>query len=901
MKTTLMLSFILVSLISFDLLAQSVSGNLEGHVISFQNKFLDGVNILVKSEARGTWGAVTDHAGYFKLVGLPAGNVDAEFQHIGYQTKKQIDIKIHLGKTTDLGIIQLDTKTLESDEIIITAATAIIDPYSTELGANLNAEQFEMLPTERDFYSIIALLPQANTSYLGDDVNVGGSTGQENAYYIDGMNTTDMYKGIGGTELPYNFVEAVEFKSGGYEAEYGRSTGGIINVVTHSGGNQFQVGGFGYYTGNTISADARRGVVDVRTGDFSRYDAGFSLGGPIITDMLWYYGAYNIQFENEELNIVNFGAETDKKTKHLFAGKLTWKPTEQSNVFLSAFGDPTSWDRVGKNDIVPGTPVSLTNKDVFLSTRSQGGINVSINGNHLIDLGKDNLLITASLASHNNRYKAEPATERGKSEPLLVDASTGIWSGGYGEVFDRKAERTSASLALEMLAGQSSVKIGFQFEDNVFNEDWRWLADGPQNAGWIWKYADNIYIVLPLDARAKARNRVLSNYIQGSFLFHPRFVANLGIRWDGQYFKGYESGWEKNINDQFQPRLGFVYQPLKTGRQKITGSYGRFYEQIQSWILNVNEVYQEVYYYDHDPLENPSGGLMQVVGIPGQGHWESNLKGEYFDEFTLGYEFELYQSYKMGVRGIYREIKEIIQNSDDPTIPEYEQSYIGNPGRGILSHMPEPRREYKALEFTVEKFAGHHFNFFASYVLSRNYGNYTGVYSSDYGTDISHGGVAWDYPEQLINATGLLPNDRTHVFKFNGFYRTGFGLISGTAFTWQSGTPLSELGMLPPIRAAFGPDRFLSQRGTVGRTPDIWDLNLRLTYAIGRYFRLDSRTKLVLDILHLFSQRKAVLYDQIHYFNTDDEGNPTVPNPSYLEPLLYQPPMTVRLGLEIGL
>jgi hypothetical protein len=64
---------------------------------------------------------------------------------------------------------------------------------------------------------------------------------------------------------------------------------------------------------------------------------------------------------------------------------------------------------------------------------------------------------------------------------------------------------------------------------------------------------------------------------------------------------------------------------------------------------------------------------------------------------------------------------------------------------------------------------------------------------------------------------------------------------------------------------------------------------------------MDSRTKLVLDILHLFSQHKAVFYDQIHYYAVDKNNNPTAPNPNYLKPILYQPPTTVRLGLEIGL
>ncbi len=883
------------------LLAQEINGSLDGNVTDNNGQPLTGVNIIFsgKSLPQNT-GTTTDVEGYFRAVSLPVGNLDIELQYLGFQVKRIKNVVIYLGKTTSLGTIVLKPSPLEGEEVVITADRLYIDPYSTALSSNLNFDQFETLPTDRDFYSMISLLPQANTSYLGDDVNIAGSTGQENAYYIDGLNTTDMYKAIGGTELPYNFVKAVEYKSAGYSAEYGRSTGGIINLITFSGDNDLRINGFGYFTNNTLSADARRGFIDVKTGNFSRYDAGFSIGGPFIENQLWYFGAYNIQFENEELRLVNLGEDTDKKIKHIFAGKITWRPNNRLNLFLSAFGDPTTWDRIGKNDIAPGSPTSLGNRDVILSKRKEGSVNLSLNSNYMLDIVNQNLLISGNLAWHNGRSQSDPATDIGKEEPLFIDYTTGVWSGGYGESFDRRSERTSASISAELFAGKSSVKIGFQYENNVFHEDWRWLSNGPSNAGMILKYSDNLFLALPLDYQAKVRNMVLSYYMQGAFTFHPRFLLNLGLRWDGQYFKGFSTGIEREITDQFQPRLGFVIQPGKIGTQKITASYGRFYEQIPTWILGImQELYQEAYWYFDDPFQNPDDGVFMPVAEPGNRIWDARLRGEHFDEFTLGYETFLFQNYKLGIRGIYRQTLEVIQNSDDPNTG-IVQHLVGNPGNGLLDFFPDPQRDYRALELTLEKTGGEHFNFFASYVFSRNYGNYTGLYSSDYGFDITNGGPAFDYPEQLINATGLLPNDRTHVFKFNGSYRSNFGLTSGLNFIWQSGTPLSELGrLLPRGNFTIVPDRFLSQRGTAGRSPAIWDLNLRLVYHLGQHINLHSNTKIILDVLHIFSQRKAVFYDQVHYYNVDENNNPIVKNPTYLEPILYQQPMIIRLGLEV--
>ena len=118
----------------------------------------------------------------------------------------------------------MNQPTIEFSNVVVTAARPAIDPNSTTVGANISAEEFEALPTERDYLTITSLLPQANASFLGDDVNIAGSTGQENAYYIDGMNTTDPYKAIGGTELPYNLSR--------------RSKSSLVATRRNSGGPQ---------------------------------------------------------------------------------------------------------------------------------------------------------------------------------------------------------------------------------------------------------------------------------------------------------------------------------------------------------------------------------------------------------------------------------------------------------------------------------------------------------------------------------------------------------------------------------------------------------------------------------------------------------------------------------------
>ncbi|MBN1348318.1 hypothetical protein JXJ21_02825 [candidate division KSB1 bacterium] len=197
----------------------------------------------------------------------------------------------------------------------------------------------------------------------------------------------------------------------------------------------------------------------------------------------------------------------------------------------------------------------------------------------------------------------------------------------------------------------------------------------------------------------------------------------------------------------------------------------------------------------------------------------------------------------------------------------------------------------------LERTGNQRFNFIDSYVLSRNYGNYSGVYDAEHRLEFPNSTRTLCRVEQLPNSTGLLPNDRTHSFKFIGSYAFDFGLSIGSFFSWQTGTPLNEFG-----GSVWGTPfhTFLVKRGTAGRTPSIWDLNFRFSYNLNKAIRSFGYQRLILDIFHLASQRDVVDIEQRHYLIADSEGNQLSENATYLEPYKFQPPMTVRLGFEVG-
>jgi hypothetical protein len=881
MFKTLKFALVLLFCLSSFSLAQETTGNIEGYIQDDEGDPLADVEIVIKgSNLQGSRGSTTDNNGYFIIYRIPAGQFNINISSVSYQPVTYEDITVRLGATTTLGIIQLNKKTIEIPEVVVYDKKSIIDPTSTTTGGALSYKTFDALPTDRNYLSMITLIPQVNESYLGDKPNIAGSTGPENIYYIDGTNVTNVENASSSVNLPYNFIKEVQIKSGGYQAEYGRALGGIINVITQSGSNEFHGNFFSSFTNNILGGERRPDLEIAKLPSFSSYDLGFSLGGPIVRNKFWFYAAYNQTFDIENVELPTFGEYKDKKTSYLFAGKLSWQASQNTNFVLSAFGDPFTYQRIDTDLLIPGW--TIVNKDYLFRQWDEGGYNISLNGSHIIN---NKILIEASASFFDHLTRYYPG---GNFTPQFYDYVTQTISGSYGSKLKHTSIRKSLNSSVTLLLGEHSLKAGLQYEDNSFHSIENDYPSGNQ----IRKYNDSSYTVYLFSADATVKNHVLSAFLQDSWMITKNLTLNAGLRWDAQYFIASNGEVGQSITDEFQPRVGIIFQSGQIGSQKIFASYGRFYEQIPLYMLTQ-------YYdasgkflfinYDHNPLVNPSGGdttnfLGSIVPrIP-------DLKGQYFDEYTLGYESEIFHYLKLTLKGTYRHLLQVVEDGVDPNTNEY---VIGNPGSANMSFFPELYRIYKSFEITFQKLHKDNFDFMISYVLSRNYGNYSGLF--DFGRATVNQSPLPDLVEQIPNSDGLLPNDRTHVFKFSGAYTFSFGLTLGTSFFWESGTPLTNFGRFRNSGYSY----FITPRGSAGRTPSVWDLNFRLTYNLGNLFNSELKPKIKLDLLHLFSQRTPVDYDQTHYYGQDANGQPSLPNSDFLNPISYQPPFTARIGLEV--
>jgi hypothetical protein len=263
------------------------------------------------------------------------------------------------------------------------------------------------------------------------------------------------------------------------------------------------------------------------------------------------------------------------------------------------------------------------------------------------------------------------------------------------------------------------------------------------------------------------------------------------------------------------------------------------------------------------------------------------------DEFSLGYERVLGRQFRVSVRGISRSLRWAVEDAVNPATGKFE---LGNPGRGNLAFTPRAQRTYRALVLTIEKPQGRRFSFLTSYVLSQSRGNYEGL-SMEGGTTANIA-PTFDVPETYPNSIGLLANDKPHIVKFSGSYRFDFGLTVGMAIAWMSGEPRNEFGQV--FTPSFGAyNVFLQPRGSAGRTDAVFDASLRLTYALRPWGRTALWPKVYLDLFHLGNRRTALHFQDLHYLETDPDGNPTTPNPLFGRPLLFQPPMSARIGLSL--
>ena len=233
------------------------TGSIEGRLSDSGGNALPDVGVSATSPSlQGTRTAVSDRTGSFRFPALAPGEYRVRAVLPGFrEAGKSAAVRLDGTARVDLVLEPLAT-----EDVFVSGEASKIDPTSTTTGTSYTSEMVTRLPVSRNYADIVRSNPGVSTD-RGDTqgrslaLTIYGATSAENQWIIDGVNTTNVFKGVQGKAINNEFVQEVEVKTGGYGAEYGRALGGVINVVTKSGGNEFHGDGFVYYDSTGTAAE----------------------------------------------------------------------------------------------------------------------------------------------------------------------------------------------------------------------------------------------------------------------------------------------------------------------------------------------------------------------------------------------------------------------------------------------------------------------------------------------------------------------------------------------------------------------------------------------------------------------------------------------------------------------
>jgi Outer membrane receptor for ferrienterochelin and colicins len=371
-RTTLALSLGLgLGLVGTSALAQNVTGAIFGQ-ISGQH----GDTVSIRNVNTGFERSIpVDSAGRYRISSLPVGDYTVTLQNNGQavSSRDHVMVTIAGGTEVSFGAPSSAAKTLEGVSVVASALPAI-DVSSVDTRTVMTAEQLAKLPVGRDISSVALLAPSViqGSSYAAAP-SFGGSAASENAYYINGYPTTNPLSSIGFSNLPFDAIDQEQVLTGGYGAEFGRSTGGVINIVTKRGTNKWKAGVYsvwspeslrstphninfantGFYgTGNKTPTDGTL-YLNRAHAQYWTSTVGAYISGPLIQDKLFFYA--DLEMNRQEGNSVRYYSNSSAANlqqgwndysykKPRWTAKIDWNINDSNILELTGISDKTQYD-----------------------------------------------------------------------------------------------------------------------------------------------------------------------------------------------------------------------------------------------------------------------------------------------------------------------------------------------------------------------------------------------------------------------------------------------------------------------------------------------------------------------------------------------------------------------------
>ena len=724
--------------------AQERFGGVTGVVSDASGAVLPGATVTITSKTTGAAkSVVSGDNGAFMLPDLEPGRYALTVELQGFSRVEVDDLNVLLGKT-----IRVDTELKVgsvSELVQVTAEKPSIDLRSTVVAHNVTAEEIDRLPKGRSFQSIAFTAPSVSAGEIEGGFQVNGASGAENAYTVDGVVTNSLIDGRSRQNTVFEYLQEVQVKTTGINAEYGGALGGVISAVTKSGGNSVHGEAHYYFEGSALAAGPVKRLVLDPVDDLTvsyvqdddnpdrRNEVGGSIGGPIVKDRMFYFGSFSPRFTRRTNDYrFNNGTET---------GSITRKQT-----FMQAFGKATySGPRIVASAAALFTPTRSegtlpayngSSPNVLVASKASNDVNldrgfeqdqtnvngsvdfvinntsfVSARGGYFSDNYKDtNIPNTTSYTyqTSNVNMAGIPDALRGgintQNTPraLIVgkDQTTrGFFNADYNQNF--------------RLAGFHNLKGGFgvQNTDNDATQAypggyvllfWDSSFTFPNAVGGRGQYG--YYQVNDRGVQGKTGANIYSLYVQDQWTLKDRLTLSLGLRTENETVPSFREGTPAikfGFGEKMAPRLGASYDLRGDGRVKLYGSWGRYYDWTKYELSrgSYGGDLWRIYYRSLDTLdiasinlENMPGRDLWVPGsafrdnrVPNFDSTEPDIKPMYQDSTSVGLEYQLGANSVLGVHYVHNNLPRTVEDIGAVAADGSEAYIIGNPGEGLAT------------------------------------------------------------------------------------------------------------------------------------------------------------------------------------------------------------------------
>jgi hypothetical protein len=945
---------------------QTTTGSIGGRVTDASTVALPGASVIVIS-GQGSRSYATDSEGRFFAPYLTPGLYKVRVELAGFASAERSDVEVRLGQRVELSF-SLPAGTF-AETIEVKGAAPLIDFSSPSASTTLESSFLGQVPVGRRLGEILYLAPGVSSGGGTGPVNpsISGASGLENQYVVDGIGINEPRRGaLGvfsddygalGSGITYDFIDAIQAKTAGGEAEYGQSTGGLVNVITKSGSNEWHGSAFGYLRPGGLEGDRRQlslAAGAVNTTATSNWDAGLTLGGRLLRDRAFFFVAVNPQ--NERTTFVapvgfplqSIGEVDRNRRTTSYAAKVTVNWSANHRIDASFFGDPT------EGELGPQSPAAMafTTTSAF-SSLSYGGDNQTLRYQGILTPA---WLIEASVGRAHVSFKELPSVDEWQvtDETTRPPSSTG-GKGSYESL--NEGSSWQYQVKSTNLLGSHEFRYGASYEGTHFDLIQAYtgppitLVTGQRTATGALvsvlsdpKYGQ-IYRVTRsrMSALRQGDQRYLALFAQDKVLVGSRLTVSAGLRYERQQLVGSVSRF--TFGDNWAPRLGFVFDPTGKGTMKAFGSLGVFFAKIPSDLpLTAFNALQRVLRADYfdagltQPVPDgvQAGGTTTHLLFQGERAATVDPKAQatYIREGAVGLEFQAADQLSLGVRYLHRDMPRVLEDVGTAAMVLYfgqnpglntVEYFITNPRKAYPSTVngvgafEEPIHRYDAVELTVDKRFSDNWVLLGSYRWSRLWGTYEGFYDNstkqakptessmfDFPTNdpsyteigVPNYGFRGDIRYQGALGAGPLPNDCPHQLKLYAAYALGAGFSLGAGLSAASGRPLTPLAT-DPVNNRQGsiPE---APRGSGIPTEDGFKTRTPFVWSLDLHADYALRLKpgrlvVAADITNLFNTQAVVSYDQ----NTQRKFG--VNNPDFGRRTGYQDPRQIRLGVRFEL